>query len=182
MRLDFSKQCIIHAVAAIQLGKDSSPDNINNHKTEYYMQTIQELMTTDVKSISPEQSIRQAAQLMDELNVGAIPVIDGQKLVGMITDRDITVRATAAGLAPESTRVGDVMSTDVRTCYATQGVDEVLSQMGDVQIRRVPVIDQQSHAVIGIVSLGDMATGHSAGIDQALNEISSPSEPDRSKA
>jgi CBS domain-containing protein len=146
------------------------------------MQTIQEVMTSDVQSISPEQSVRQAAQLMDELNVGAIPVLDGQKLVGMITDRDITIRSTAAGLAPDSTRVGDVMSTDVRTCYADQSVDEVLDQMGDVQIRRVPVIDQQSHTVIGIVSLGDLATRHSAGIDIALNEISSPSEPDRPSA
>ncbi|MEO7497685.1 MAG: CBS domain-containing protein [Massilia sp.] len=146
------------------------------------MQTIQEVMTRDVQSISPEQSVRQAAQLMDELNVGAIPVLDGQKLVGMITDRDITIRSTAAGLAPESTRVGDVMSTDVRTCYASQSVDEVLEQMGDVQIRRVPVVDQQSHAVIGIVSLGDLATKHSAGIDIALDEISSPSEPDRPSA
>ena len=98
----------------------------------------------------------------------------------MITDRDITVRSTAAGQAPESTRVGDVMSTDVRTCYPNQTADEVLAQMGDVQIRRVPVVDQQSHSIVGIVSLGDMATKHASKIEQALDEISSPSEPDRS--
>ena len=143
------------------------------------MQTIQDVMTRDVQTISPEETVRRAAQLMDELNVGAIPVCDGDKLVGMITDRDITVRSTAAGQAPEQTRVGDVMSTDVRTCYTNQTVDEVLGQMGDVQIRRVPVIDQQSHRMVGIVSLGDMATKHSAGIDHALDEISTPSEPDR---
>jgi CBS domain-containing protein len=118
--------------------------------------------------------------MMDELNVGSIPVLDGQKLVGMITDRDITVRATAAGQAPDSVRVGDIMSTDVRTCSPDQTVDEVLGQMGDVQIRRVPVIDQASHEVVGIVSMGDMATKHSAGIDRALEEVSTPSEPDRS--
>jgi CBS domain-containing protein len=146
------------------------------------MQTVQDVMTRDVQSISPEETVRRAAQLMDEFNVGAIPVCDGDRLVGMITDRDITVRSTAAGQAPEQTRVGDVMSTDVRTCFTTQAVDEVLGQMGDVQIRRVPVIDRQSQALVGIVSLGDMATKHSAGIDRALEEISEPSEPDRPTA
>lgn len=143
------------------------------------MQTIQDVMTRDVRTISPQDNVQRAAQMMDELNVGAIPVCDGDKLVGMITDRDITVRSTAAGQAPQSTRVADVMSTDVRTCTSNQSVDEVLGQMGDVQIRRVPVLDEQSHRMIGIVSLGDMATKHSAGIDHALDEISSPSEPDR---
>ena len=146
------------------------------------MQTIQDVMTKDVQFISPEDSVRRAAQMMDEFNVGAIPVCDGDKLVGMITDRDITVRSTAAGQAPETTRVGDVMSTDVRTCNASQSVDEVLSQMGNVQIRRVPVVDQASHTLVGIVSLGDMATSQSKGIEQALEEISSPSEPDRSSS
>jgi CBS domain-containing protein len=138
------------------------------------MQTIQDIMTRDVQCISPEQSVRRAAQMMDEFNIGSIPVCDGNKLVGMITDRDITVRSTAAGQLPESTRVGDVMSTDVRTCHATQLVDEVLDQMGDVQIRRVPVVDQASHTLVGIVSLGDMAMTHAAGIDHALEDISAP--------
>jgi CBS domain-containing protein len=144
------------------------------------MQTIQDVMTRDVQSISPQETIQRAAQMMDELNVGAIPVLDGRKLVGMITDRDITVRATAAGQAPGSTRVGDVMSTDVRTCSPDQTVDEVLGKMGDVQIRRVPVVDQNSQDVIGIVSMGDMAAKHSAGVDRALEEVSTPAEPDRS--
>ena len=146
------------------------------------MQTIQEVMTRDVQCISPEETVHRAAQMMDEFNVGSIPVVDGQKLVGMITDRDITIRSTAAGLAPEKTRVGDIMSTDVRTCNAAQSVDEVLAQMGTVQIRRVPVVDQQSHSLVGIVSLGDMATKQSKGIEQALEEISAPSEPDLSAA
>ncbi len=138
------------------------------------MQTIQDVMTGDVKSISPEDTVRRAAELMKELDVGALPVCDGAKLVGMITDRDITIRSTAAGQAPGSTRVGDVMSTDVRTCYATQTVDEVLAEMGDVQIRRVPVVDQASHSLVGIVSLGDIATKHAATTDKALGEISAP--------
>jgi CBS domain-containing protein len=143
---------------------------------EVQMQTIQDVMTRDVTSISPEDTVRRAAQLMKELDVGAIPVCDGNKLVGMLTDRDIAIRSTAAGQAPGSTRVGDVMSTDVRTCYATQTVDEVLSEMGDVQIRRVVVVDQASHSLVGIVSLGDMASKHAASTDQALGEISAPGD------
>ena len=144
------------------------------------MQTIQDIMTRDVQTISSQETIQRAAQLMDELNVGAIPVLDGDKLVGMITDRDITVRSVAAGQDPGSTKVTDVMSTDVRTCTPGQSVEDVLSQMGDVQIRRVPVVDAQSGKVIGIVSLGDVATSDAADVDLALDEISSPSEPDRS--
>jgi CBS domain-containing protein len=144
------------------------------------MQVIQDVMTPDVQTVSPDDTVRRAAQMMDDLNVGSLPVCDGRKLVGMITDRDITVRSTAAGQSPDATRVGDVMSEDVRICYTNQTVDEVLDQMSDTQIRRVPVIDEQTHQMVGIVSLGDMATKHSAGIDHALDEISTPAEPDRS--
>jgi CBS domain-containing protein len=143
------------------------------------MQTIQDVMTRDVQCISPEDSVRKAAQMMDQFNIGSIPVVDGEKLVGMITDRDITIRSTAAGNAPETTRVGDIMSTEVRTCKSSQSVEEVLAEMGNVQIRRVPVVDQASHNLVGIVSLGDMATKQSKGIEQALEEISAPSDPDR---
>ena len=146
------------------------------------MQTIQEVMTRDVQSISPEETVHRAAQIMDEFNIGSIPVVDGAKLVGMITDRDITIRSTAAGLAPATTRVGDIMSVEVRTCHAGQSVDEVLKEMGDVQIRRVPVVDQASHSLVGIVSLGDMATKQSKGVEVALEEISAPSETSRSSA
>jgi CBS domain-containing protein len=144
------------------------------------MQTIRDVMTTDVQSIASQETVRRAAQMMDDLNVGAIPVLDDGKLVGMVTDRDITVRATAAGLVPDETHVADVMSTGVRTCTSNQEVDEVLNQMGDEQIRRIPVVDNQSGQVIGIVSLGDMAAKHSAGIDHTLENISTPAEPDRS--
>ena len=144
------------------------------------MQTVSQIMTRDVKTIGPKDTVRKAAQLMDELNVGAIPVCDGDKLVGMITDRDITVRSVAAGQVPDQTCVSDVMSTDVRTVYANQSSDEVLAQMGDVQIRRVPVLDEQSKKIVGIVSLGDLATRHAANVEETLEEISEPSKPDRS--
>lgn len=143
------------------------------------MQTIQEVMTRDVQTISTQDSVQRAAQLMDELNVGAIPVVDDGRLVGMITDRDITVRSVAVGQDPASTRVNDVMSTDVRTCTVDQGVEDVLAQMADVQIRRVPVVDGNGR-VIGIVSLGDVVTKAPVEVEQTLDEISTPSEPDRS--
>jgi len=138
------------------------------------MQTIQDVMSRDVKALSPEDTVHRAAQVMKEFDIGAVPVRDGDKLVGMITDRDITIRATAEGKDAAKTRIGDVMSTEVRTCKATQTVDEVLAEMGATQIRRVPVVDQDTHTLIGIVSLGDMAVKASAQTDQALGAISQP--------
>lgn len=142
------------------------------------MQTIADVMSRDVRTISPQDSVRRAAELMDELNVGALPVCSDEKLVGMITDRDITVRATSAGESPNETVVEDVMTAQVRWCFDDQTVDEVMQQMGDTQIRRVPVIDHSTHHLIGIVSLGDLATRHSAQVDRTLEEISSPRQPD----
>ena len=141
------------------------------------MPTIQDLMTHDVQYVAPTDSIRRAAQLMEEFDVGALPVIDGDALVGMITDRDIAVRSSAKGKDPESDRVGNVMSPDVATCNASQSVDEVLAAMGDLQIRRIPVIDQASHKLIGMVSLGDLAQSQSGEVDDALREISADAKP-----
>lgn len=143
------------------------------------MQKISDVMTRDVRVIGPQESVQRAAQLMDQLNVGALPVCDGRRLVGMITDRDITVRATSAGEAPEGVSVEEVMTDQVRWCYEDQSVDEVMQQMADTQIRRVPVVERDSRTLVGIVSLGDLATKHSAQVDRTLEEISTPARPDR---
>lgn len=143
------------------------------------MQRISDIMTRDVMTVAPNETIRRAAQMMDELNVGSIPVCDGQKLVGMVTDRDITIRATSAGRDPEGTAVQEVMSSDVHYCFDDEEVNDVMDKMRDVQIRRVPVMDHETHNMIGIVSLGDIATKHSAEVDRTLEEISTPSQPDR---
>lgn len=143
------------------------------------MQTIADVMTRDVRSVSPQETIRRAAELMDEMNVGSLPVCDGEKLVGIVTDHDITVRATAAGKAPDQARVEEVMTDHIRYCFDDQEVNEVMQQMSDSQIRRVPVIDHNTQALVGIVSLGDLATKHSAQVDRTLENISSPAEPDR---
>lgn len=164
----------------LHTGRDEGPGHLNLFSMELQMPTIQDVMTRDVQSISPEETVHRAAQIMDEFNIGSIPVCDGPKLVGMITDRDIVIRSTAADQAPGKTRVGDVMSVDVRTCYATQSIDEVLKEMGDVQIRRVPVVDQGSHSLVGIISLGDLASQQSQGVSEALQEISAPSSSERS--
>ena len=127
--------------------------------------------------VRPDESLQRAAQVMDELNVGSLPVCDRTGLVGMITDRDITVRATAVGL-PGHTQVADVMTGHARWCTTDQTVQEAMQQMSDVQIRRLPVVDSD-HQVVGIVSLGDLAMRHQGHVAAALRRISDPSMPDR---
>ena len=141
------------------------------------MQKISDFMTRNVQVVRPDESLQRAAQVMDELNVGALPVCDSNGLVGMITDRDITVRATAAGL-PAETPVAEVMTDHARWCTTEQTVQEAMQQMADVQIRRMPVVDAD-HQVVGIVSLGDLATRHQGHVAAALRRISDPSMPDR---
>ena len=129
--------------------------------------------------VRPDESLQRAAQVMDELNVGSLPACDDDHgLVGIITDRDITVRATAAGLPADATHVGDVMTGHARWCTTEQSVQEAMQQMADVQIRRLPVVDAQRR-VVGIVSLGDLATRHQGHVAAALRRISDPSRPDR---
>jgi CBS domain-containing protein len=118
---------------------------------------ISERMTRDVQLVTQAQSIRDAAQLMAQLDVGALPVADSDRLVGMITDRDIAVRAVAAGQGPE-TPIRDAMSADVLYCYEDQTVEEVARNMADVRVRRLPVVNRDKR-LVGIISLGDIATG-----------------------
>src|SRR5260221_13333321 len=112
-------------------------------------------MTRDVRLASPEETIQQAAQIMKGLNVGALPVGHDDRLVGMITDRDIAIRGVAEGKAPDA-KVRDVMTTDVKYCFDDQDVAEVTQNMGDIQVRRLPVVDRKKR-LVGILSLGDIA-------------------------
>ena len=102
---------------------------------------VSDVMTGDVATVSPEASVREAARKMDQLNIGALPVCDGRRLVGVLTDRDIVVRSTAVGALPDATRVNDVMSEDVRWCFEHDPVEQVQRQMAQMQIRRLPVVD-----------------------------------------
>jgi CBS domain-containing protein len=142
------------------------------------MCAISEVMTREVETIAPEASLQDAARLMSELNVGSLPVCDGEALVGMITDRDITLRATASGRAPRSTAVAEVMTEASTCCSESDSVDDVLKRMGEEQIRRMPVVDAKSH-LVGIVSLGDLATRQPGSTDRTLTNVSQPSAPTR---
>jgi CBS domain-containing protein len=142
------------------------------------MSTINDLMTRDPIFVDPHDTVQRAAQLMDELNVGSLPVCRGQTLLGIVTDRDITVRATAVGLDPASTEVNLVMSDRVRCCTPQDSAADVLHLMSQVQIRRLPVVDA-ARRVIGMVSLGDIAAREPEGVQDTLRCISTPAEPDR---
>ena len=116
---------------------------------------VSKLMTRDVKLITPSQTIRDAAQMMLELDAGALPVQQDDRLVGMITDRDIAVRAVAEGKSPD-TPVGDVMSSEVLYCFDDQEIMDIARNMGEVKVRRLPVVNREKR-LVGIVSLGDLA-------------------------
>jgi CBS domain-containing protein len=137
------------------------------------MTMISEIMSRDVQIVGPNETVQRAARLMGELDVGALPVCDGRKLVGMLTDRDITIRATAAGLAPGETRVRDIMSGDVAWCEQEESNKDVLQRMGTSQIRRVPVVNERRE-LVGIVSLGDLALNEASTVSEALRDISAP--------
>ena len=138
------------------------------------MTAIADVMTHDVTVVAPEADIQQAARLMRDRDIGALPVYDGKQLLGIVTDRDIAVRATARGVAPSAGRVADVMSRNTAWCFDDQTVGEVLQQMGDQQIRRIPVVSRDSMELAGMVSLGDLAIRQKSPIESTLEDISRP--------
>lgn len=139
-----------------------------------------EIMTRDIVTVMPDATVREAARLMDTLNVGALPVCDGARLLGIITDRDIVVRATADGMRPDATPVHVVMTEDVCWCYENDPVEDIQREMARRQIRRMPVLDDDDR-LVGIVTLGDLAEDRAPGAGDTLRSISSPSQPDRSR-
>jgi len=141
---------------------------------------LAEVMTRDVETIPPDASLQQAAQRMEELNVGALPVCDGARLIGVVTDRDITVRGVSVGASPAGGMVADCMSAEPLYAYEDESVEEALDRMRAAQVRRLMVIDRDKQ-IVGVVSLGDVATKapHKAGAATALEDISTPARPDR---
>ena len=135
---------------------------------------VSEIMSSDVQVISAEQPIQEAARLMMDADTGALPVGDGERLIGMVTDRDIAVRAVAEGRGPE-TPVRDVMSERPLFAWDDQDVDEVALQMSDAQVGRMPVLRREGERLVGIVSLGDLARSDRDDAAQAaLEGISEP--------
>jgi CBS domain-containing protein len=138
------------------------------------MPIVNEIMSTEVQLIAPTATLRQAAQMMLEQDVGALPVCEGSRLLGMVTDRDITVRGVAAGLSPETACVADVMTQTLEFCTEDQDTQDVMQTMGHAQVRRLPVVNMAGD-MVGIVSLGDMARRQPGPVDQTVREISEPS-------
>jgi CBS domain-containing protein len=133
---------------------------------------IRELMTPDVEVIRPDDTLRTAAKMMADYDVGALPVGENDRLVGIITDRDITVRGVAQSRDPEKTTARDAMSGRVLYCFEDEDTSEVARKMGDWQVRRLPVLNRDKR-LVGIVSLGDLAIGGAKQEgEEALQDIS----------
>ena len=134
---------------------------------------VSEVMTRGVRVANPDQTIGEAARLMAEIDAGALPVGEDERLVGMITDRDIAVRAVAREM-PASTKVREIMSEEVLYCFEDEEVAEVAQNMSDVKVRRLPVVDRDKR-LVGIVSLGDVSKSeNAAAAGQTVAEISTP--------
>lgn len=134
---------------------------------------VSEVMTRDVQTVRPDQPVREAASFMLSADAGSIPVSDGDRLIGMITDRDIAVRGVAKGYGPD-TPVRELMTDDVICAREDDDVEDIASKMSEAQVRRLPVIDAQDR-LCGIVSLGDLSRETDGGTaSEALEGVSEP--------
>src|SRR3712207_1132773 len=137
---------------------------------------VGEIMTRAVEIASPEDTVQQAASRMAELDVGVLPVGENDRLVGMLTDRDIAIRAVAQGRGPD-TKVREAMTPEVRYCFEDEDLDEVVQNMGENKVRRLPVMSRDKR-LVGIVSFGDVALyGDSEQADTAVTAVSEPGGP-----
>lgn len=135
---------------------------------------ITEVMTKDVSLVDPATPVNEASRLMRDADIGVLPIGEGDRLVGMVTDRDIVLRAVAEGRDPTTTTVRDVMSDQILYCFEDQSTEEVAANMGDNQIRRLPVLNRDKR-LVGIVSLSDLTEGTRAGVaGEALEQITEP--------
>ena len=138
---------------------------------------VHEIMTAHARCVGLDNTLVEAAGLMRELDVGALPVCDEDRLAGMVTDRDIVLRGVADGRDPNTTPVRDVMSQGVVYAFADQEVEEAVRAMEDRQIRRLPILSRDKR-LVGIVSLGDIATSSSPMFSgNALRDVSQPATP-----
>ena len=136
-----------------QGGRTSKHDGLSQAK-------CRDLMTKDPSCCLPSDAVNKAAQLMKTENVGAIPVVDDhndRQLVGIVTDRDLALNVIAAGRSPQNTSVADVMTRDVTACRAGDDLEKALAEMGDQQLRRIPVVDDDRR-IVGIIAQADIAT------------------------
>lgn len=143
---------------------------------------LKDCMTKKVETVRPEATLEEAAKKMRSLDVGSLPVCDGDRLVGMITDRDITVRADAEGRIPSQARVKEVMTKEVIWGFDDQDIRDAADLMADRQVRRLPVLNREKR-LVGIVSLGDLAvdTGDKHLAGDVLVQVSEPARPNRAE-
>jgi CBS domain-containing protein len=134
---------------------------------------VRDVMTAQVNFVASDAPVNEIARLMRDEGIGSVPVADGEKLVGMITDRDIVVRGMAEGQDPRALRARDVMSPQILFCLEDQTLEEVLEHMGQEQVRRMPVVDA-NRRLVGVVSLGDLSRAAQKPAGSALKEISEP--------
>lgn len=135
---------------------------------------VSEVMTLDVETVTPDASLQEAALAMSRMDIGVLPAVEGNRLIGVITDRDIAIRAVALGKDPGHTYVREAMSAGVKCVHDYDDVDEAAEAMADLQVRRLPVVDREER-LVGIVSLSDIARDRrprKAG--EALQGISRP--------
>lgn len=141
---------------------------------------LRDVMTRNVEITQPDATVQEAAVKMKALNIGALPVCDGDRLVGLLTDRDITVRATADGRNPANTTIREVMTPDIAYCFDDQKIGEAARVMAEKQIRRMPVLDRNKR-LVGIISLGSLAvhTKDDNLVGDVLKQVSKPASPER---
>lgn len=143
------------------------------------MRRVSDVMTSGVRTTGQHEPLRRAAEIMAALNVGSVPVCNGNRLVGVITDRDITIRAIARGLDPATTPIREVMTVAPQYCFDTDPIERAAALMQQLQIRRLPVIDGNDQ-LVGIVTLGDIAVrGGPDNASRTLASVSTPAEPVR---
>lgn len=134
---------------------------------------ISECMSRDVRVCAPDHTLQSAAQMMAEIDAGFLPVSENDRLIGIITDRDIAVRGVAKGRLPESS-IREVMSSEVCYCFEDDDTDEVVENMSDIQVRRLPVVDRDKR-LVGVIALSDIARGgEQAATGEALSDIARP--------
>jgi CBS domain-containing protein len=134
---------------------------------------VSEAMTREVRVATPGQSIRDVAKIMAEIDAGAMPVGENDKLVGMVTDRDIAIRGVALGKGPD-TPVREVMSTEqVLYCYEDDEIEKVAKNMGDEKVRRLPVVNKEKR-LVGIVSIGNIAQREVKAVSKAVKGVTKP--------
>ncbi len=140
---------------------------------------LSEIMTREVEIIQPDDTLRLAAQKMRDRDIGFLPVCDGDSLMGVLSDRDITIRVFADGMDINVMLGRDLMTTPAIYCFDDQDVKDAAKLMGENQIRRLVILGRESERVVGVISLGDLAR---KGIDVSGQVLQRVSEPEQSKS